>query len=268
MKIFFLILLLCTLSSNFNAQSVTQDYLSCSPIATLEIKGITTAGFSFSESSGIQVPYLIDGKPNVTIEVDLKYIPLKDFNITTLNGPLLQHFTPTYNSSTNTLLFTQKSNIPGSWYGFIEFPIQVTEDFGRAELYNGDNITINASDVKANPETNPEGNVKRNERAKSNTSDFKYVDSSILREENLNDLTFEISANSTTGIVNITLENSEYTTVEIINDEGESILTKYYKYQDNISFNIDYLPAGEYSVKVTSNTNNKNTVNTEEIVLE
>lgn len=240
--------MVCIVSYNMNAQSVSlpQAYLSASPIGTLENNGTTTAGFSFSESSGVEVPHLASGQPNVNITVNLQYLQLKKFDVTSLTGSLLEYFTPVYNISTNILTFEQNSNIPADWSGNVEFPIEVTKNSSQEEFYNGINATITAKDAN----TNAEGNA----------STFTYTDASVLPVNDLNDLLFEVSPNPTTGIVNIKLKDSEDTTVQLYDIIGKSILTKNYSKLDNISFNIEDLPAAIYLLKVTSNGGATNSI--------
>ncbi|WP_299059253.1 T9SS type A sorting domain-containing protein [uncultured Polaribacter sp.] len=248
MKRIYSALFLCALSYNINAQSVSlpKAYITNSPIGTVENNGSSTAGFSFTESSGVEVPYLTSGKANVNIEVNLQYLQLQKFDVSMVTGSLLEYFTPVYNISTNLLTFEQNSNIPADWSGSVEFPIEVTQNSSKEEFYNGIDATITANDANTN--------------ADGNASTFTYTDASVLAVNDLNDLLFEVTPNPTTGIVNIKLQDSEDTKVELFDIIGKSIMTKNYTSLDNISFNIDYLPAAVYLLKVTSNGGATNSI--------
>lgn len=247
-KNYAILILLCTIYFNINAQSVAlpQSFITASPMGTVENNGSTTAGFTLTESSGQIVPATALGLPNVTINVNLQYVQLKDLDANLITGDLLTYFTVTYNSSTNSIIFKQNSDIPASWSGSVMFPIDAIQNSTQGNALNGFNANISA--------------VDRDTNADGNASIFTYTDSSVLSVHKINTLLFQLSPNPTTDIINIKLDEVSDTKVELFNILGKNILTKQYTNLDKISLNIDYLSPAVYLIKVTANNGATNTM--------
>ena len=243
-----LLLLLCASTFVSNAQSVTvpQAYLSSHPLVTEEKKANETAGFSFTETTGKEVPSTTFGLPNTTINVNLQYIELKESDVNLITGTLLDYFTPTYNADKNLILFEQKSDIPANWFGSVEFPINVTKNSSKDESFNGINVNI--------------ATIDKNTTSPGNASVFTYTDASVLNLDDAETLIFNVSPNPTYGVINIKLENNEDSTVELFDLLGKKILTKEYNNLENVSLNIDYLASAIYLLKVTSEGGATNSV--------
>lgn len=247
-KRYSILLLLCAITFIGNAQTVTlpQAYLSASPLGTEEKIGNDTAGFSFSETTGIEVPAFALGLPNTTINVNLQYIQLKDADVNLITGSLLDYFTPSYNSDKNLLLFEQKSDIPANWFGSVEFPIDVIKNSNKSESYNGINVNITSID--------------KNTKSPGKASAFTYTDKSVLYVDDVEPLFFNVSPNPTYGVINIKLENNDDSKVELFDLLGKKILTKEYNNLENVSLNIKYLASAIYLLKVTSKNGATNSV--------
>ena len=237
----FLIVLVCTTSFNSNAQSVSlpQAMIAATPLGTLENNGSSTAGFTFTETSGTDVPSIAFGEPNVSISVDLNYVELTDFDINLVTGSLLDYFTPSYDVPTSILLFKQHSLIPGDWSGAVEFAIDVIQNSTQAQSFNGINANIAALDAN----TNAEGNA----------SVYTYTDESVLSVITVDALLMQVSPNPTSGVFTIALEQYSDAKVELFDILGKSILSKTYINRDTIPMNIDHLASATYLLKVTSN---------------
>ncbi|WP_299059260.1 T9SS type A sorting domain-containing protein [uncultured Polaribacter sp.] len=271
MKKFNLILLLIVTSFISYAQSVsvTESYITSSPIGTVENNGTSTAGFTLSESSGVLVPATaIANLPNMSINVNLQYVKLKDDDIANITGVLLNYFDVTYSSINNSLSFKQNTELPANFSGSVEFDIDVIQNSNQDQSLNGFNINIAAVDKNTNaigsgssftytdasiPDALESNNTEENNEEEEETD-------SSLSIDKVDNLLFQLSPNPTTGLVHIKLEDINDTKVELYNILGKKILTKKYFNVDKVSLNIDSLPAAIYLVKVTSNTGATNTV--------
>ncbi len=231
-----------------NAQSVSlpEAQLSVAPMGSLENNGSAMASFSFSESSGVDVPSSINNGVNVKIAVSLKYLELTNADVSQVTGNLLDYFEVSYNEVNDVLRFVQTNDIPGDWYGKVTFPVSVTQNSTREESYNGFYANILALDSKTN--------------GQGNTSIFTSTDASVLEVVDIEALTlpFEVIPNPTDGEFTIFLQNTNDTKVALFDLLGKEIFTKEYTALDRISLNIDHLASAVYVLKVTSGgvTNN------------
>ena len=140
MKESYSLALVCTIvlmSMNTLAQSIAlpSSSLSQDPLGTVENSGAGIASFTFAETSGLDVPGQAFNQPNVSISVDLNYVVLKDNNVNTITGNLLDYFAVSYDEATSILLFRQKNTIPGDWTGAINFPIRVIQNSTEIESF-------------------------------------------------------------------------------------------------------------------------------------
>ncbi|WP_271856360.1 T9SS type A sorting domain-containing protein [Patiriisocius marinus] len=243
-----LLILVSILTINSYAQSVSlpQASISVTPLGTVENNGTAIAEFIFVESSGVDVQSTSFDQPNVSINVDFLYIELADADISQITGTLLDYFVPVYDATNNMLRFDQTAVIPGDWFGYVNFPIDVTQNSTQDESFNGFNANITAVDAGTD--------------ASGNASIFTYTDEDILFTEDIEPLVFNVSPNPTTGIFNINLENSNDTQVELFDILGKLIISKDYYNVDSIELNIDYLSSAVYVLKVTSDNGATNTV--------
>ncbi len=242
MKKSYLIASVCVLvilSFNISAQSIALPAanLSQAPLGTVENNGAGIASFTFSESSGLEVPSEAFGLPNISISVDLNYVELQDKNVNTITGSLLDYFTVSYDDLTSILLFKQTIAIPGDWIGTVHFPIYVIQNSTELESYNGFNANISAIDGKTD--------------AVGHAAIYTYTDPSIFSEKTLDALLFEILPDTTNEVLIILLlEKKNEIKMELINHLGEVVLVESYSDLDTISLHIDSLPAATYALKI------------------
>ncbi len=130
--------------------SLPEATINPAPLSTIENNGTGVAGFSFAESSGINVPASFLGGPNVTISVNFQYIELTDGDVTAITGTLLNYFTPSYDAGSNILTFLQNTEIPGDEFATVQMPITVIQNSSQQEAFNGFNANIAAIDGNTN----------------------------------------------------------------------------------------------------------------------
>ncbi|WP_208997336.1 DUF7507 domain-containing protein, partial [Patiriisocius marinistellae] len=135
--------------------SLPEATINPAPLESLENNGTGVAGFTFAESSGIDVPASAFGLPNVTISVNLQYIELTNGDINGITGTLLNYFDVSYDAITNIITFQQSTLIPGDAFASIQIPITVIQNSSQQEAFNGFNANIAAIDR----DTNAEGNA-------------------------------------------------------------------------------------------------------------
>jgi len=156
MKKIILIILFLSIINLGNAQSVSLPAatITPAPLESVENNGTGVGGFTFAESSGVDVPASAFGMPNVTVSVNLQYIELTAADVNGITGTLLDHFTVTYDQGNNKITFEQNSIIPGDWFASVNFPITVVQNSTQAEAYNGFNANIAAIDGSTNAQGN------------------------------------------------------------------------------------------------------------------
>ena len=177
MKKVAIIIMILTAGFVGHAQSVSlpQANIDPAPLEAVQNNGTGVASFTFAESSGINVPAIAFGMPNVTISVNLQFIELTNFDASLVTGTLLNFFTVSYDSVTNILLFEQSVEIPGDSFGSVEFPITVIQNSLQSQALNGFNANIASIDGM----TNAEGNASVFTYTTGNTGTVDITDFSI-----------------------------------------------------------------------------------------
>ncbi len=225
-------------SSFLSAQSVsvTSAMILSAPLNVVENNGTGFGSFTFAESSSVSVNPIVDGLPNVTIDVVLHHVNLSNFDVSMISGSLLDYFQVTYNLATNTILFEQDQIIPGDWYGSVTFPITVTQNSSQEVANNGFEAVLLARDLN----TNYDGSA----------SVFTYTEfSETAANEDLiiNNLT--IYPIPTNNILNI--DNTEIgdLNIKVYDSKGSLVLENTLRNQKN-TINLENLSRGIYYLKI------------------
>lgn len=235
-----LFLLFSILSAEAQSVSLTQASITPAPLGTLENNGNGIGSILFVESSGTAVPAISSNNPNVSLNIQFQYVKLKNGDVNTITGSVLDYFIPTYDEQSNQLLLEQSNEIPGDWSGIINFPIDVIQNSNQEDSLNGFDATISALDEN----TNAEGNA----------SIFTYTDESVLFLNEKEIINLTVYPIPTKDILNFRLNTFVVNKVEIYDLFGKRLFANdITDAASEFNLNISELSKGIYLVKIYSN---------------
>ena len=249
--------------------SLPEATINPAPLESLENNGTGVAGFTFAESSGIEVPASAFGLPNVTISVNLQYIELTDGDIAGITGTLLNYFTPSYDAGTNILTFFQNTVIPGDAFASVQMPITVIQNSSQQEAFNGFNANIAAIGGSTNAEGNAatftytsddQINVTKTQIEVSGTGELNDVITYTITVENTGNTTLtDVLVTDDNAVLDPTFVNpiASMTPGEIVEIEVTHIITQEdldLGYVENSAVATGSSPTGMNNVSDVSDT--------------